>query len=63
MTENILKFKKTTKYYEDKVTIINKSLDNSMNDFEEKKKVNETFPYLVENLIREKINPFFIKGL
>ena len=34
----IKEFKKTTRYYEDKVTSINKSLDNTMNDFEEKMK-------------------------
>ena len=31
-------FKKTTRYYEDKVTTINKDLDNAMNEFEEKMK-------------------------
>ncbi len=34
----IKEFKKTTRYYENKVTTINKSLDNAMNDFEEKMK-------------------------
>ena len=34
----IKEFKKTTRYYEDKVTTINKSLDNAMNGFEEKMK-------------------------
>ena len=34
----IKKFKKTTRYYEDKVITINKNLDNAMNDFEEKMK-------------------------
>ena len=34
----IKEFKKTTKYYENKVTTINKNLDNAMNDFEEKLK-------------------------
>ena len=29
-------FKKTTRYYENKVNIINKSLDNAISDFEEK---------------------------
>ena len=32
----IKEFKKTTKYYENKVETINKNLDNAMNDFEEK---------------------------
>lgn len=34
----IKEFKKTTRYYEDKVITINKNLDNAMNDFEEKMK-------------------------
>lgn len=34
----IKEFKKTTRYYEDKVITINKNLDNVMNDFEEKMK-------------------------
>lgn len=34
----IKEFKKTTRYYEDKAIIINKNLDNAMNDFEEKMK-------------------------
>ena len=34
----IKEFKKTTKYYENKVITINKNLDNAMNDFEEKMK-------------------------
>lgn len=34
----IKEFKKTTRYYENKVETINKSLDNAMNDFEEKMK-------------------------
>lgn len=34
----IKEFKKTTRYYENKVTTINKNLDNAMNDFEEKMK-------------------------
>ena len=34
----IKEFKKTTRYYEDRVTTINKNLDNAMNEFEEKMK-------------------------
>ena len=34
----IKEFKKTTRYYENKVETINKRLDNAMNDFEEKMK-------------------------
>ena len=36
--QKVKKFKKTTRYYENKVTTINKNLDNAMNDFEEKMK-------------------------
>ncbi len=36
--QKVKEFKKTTRYYEDKVTTINKSLDNAMNEFEEKMK-------------------------
>lgn len=34
----IKEFKKTTRYYENKVETLNKNLDNAMNDFEEKMK-------------------------
>ena len=34
----IKEFKKITRYYEDKVTSINKNLDDTMNEFEEKMK-------------------------
>ena len=36
--QKVKEFKKATRYYEDKVTIINKDLDNAVNDFEEKMK-------------------------
>ena len=36
--QKVKEFKKTTRYYENKVEIINKRLDNAMNDFEEKMK-------------------------
>lgn len=36
--QKVKEFKKTTRYYENKVTTINKNLDNAMNDFEEKMK-------------------------
>ena len=36
--QKLKEFKKTTRYYEDKVTTINKNLDNAMNEFEEKMK-------------------------
>lgn len=36
--QKVKDFKKTTRYYENKVEVINKNLDNAMNDFEEKMK-------------------------
>ena len=36
--QKVKEFKKTTRFFEDKVTTINKSLDNAMSDFEEKMK-------------------------
>lgn len=36
--QKVREFKKTTRYYENKVETINKILDNAMNDFEEKMK-------------------------
>ena len=36
--QKVKEFKKTTRYYETKVTTINKNLDNAMNEFEEKMK-------------------------
>ena len=36
--QKIKEFKKTTRYYEDKVTIINKNLDNAISNLEEKMK-------------------------
>ena len=36
--QKVKEFKKTTRYYENKVETINKRLDNAMNDFEEKMK-------------------------
>lgn len=38
----IKEFKKTTRYYENKVETINKSLDNAMNEFEEKIKTTKS---------------------
>ena len=36
--QKVREFKKTTRYYENKVEVINKRLENAMNDFEEKMK-------------------------
>ena len=50
----IKEFKKTTRYYEDKVTTINKSLDNAMNDLEEKLKTTKTIPFDKKHIVVEK---------
>ncbi len=50
----VKEFKKTTRYYEDKVTTINKSLDNAMNDFEEKMKTTKNIPFDKKHVLVEK---------
>ena len=50
----IKEFKKTTRYYEDKVNTINKSLDNAMNDLEEKMKTTKTIPFDKKHIVIEK---------
>ncbi len=50
----IKEFKKTTRYYEDKVNTINKSLDNAMNDLEEKMKTTKTIPFDKKHIVVEK---------
>ena len=50
----IKEFKKTTRYYEDKVNTINKSLDNAMNDLEEKMKTTKTIPFYKKHIVVEK---------
>lgn len=50
----IKEFKKTTRYYEEKVTTINKSLDNAMNDLEEKMKNTKTIPFDKKHIVVEK---------
>lgn len=50
----IKEFKKTTRYYEDKVNTINKNLDNAMNDLEEKMKTTKTIPFDKKHIVVEK---------
>ena len=40
--QKVKEFKKTTRYYEDKVTTINKNLDNAISDFDEKMKTTKS---------------------
>ena len=46
-------FKKTTRYFEEKVTTINKGLDNAMSNFEEKMKTNKNIPFDKKHIIVE----------
>lgn len=50
----VKEFKKTTRYYEDKVTTINKNLDNAMSDFEEKMKTTKNIPFDKKHVLVEK---------
>ena len=50
----IKEFKKTTRYYEEKVNTINKSLDNSMKTLEEKMKTTKTIPFDKKHIVIEK---------
>lgn len=50
----IKEFKKTTRYYEDKVNTINKSLDNAMKTLEEKMKTTKTIPFDKKHIVVEK---------
>ncbi len=46
--------KKTTRYYENKVTTINKGIDNAMNDFEDKMKTTKNVPFDKKHILVEK---------
>jgi len=52
--QKVREFKKTTRYYENKVDIINKSLDNAMNEFEEKMKTTKSIPFDKKHVLVEK---------
>lgn len=41
--QKVKEFKKTTRYYENKVDVINKNLDNAMNNLEEKMKTTKIY--------------------
>ena len=46
--------KKTTRYYENKVKVINTRIDNAMNDFEEKMKTTKNIPFNKTHVLVEK---------
>ena len=46
--------KKTTRYYENKVGIINKKIDNAMNEFEAKMKITKNIPFNKTHVLVEK---------
>lgn len=50
----IKEFKKTTRFYEDKVTTINTKLDNAMNEFENKMKTTKSIPFNKTHVLVEK---------
>lgn len=52
--QKVREFKKTTRYYENKVDVINKNLDNAMNDFEEKMKTTKNIPFNKTHVLVEK---------
>ncbi len=52
--QKVREFKKTTKYYENKVETINKKLDDAMNDFDEKMKTTKNIPFDKKHVIVEK---------
>lgn len=47
-------FKKTTRYYENKVDVINSKLDKAMNDFEEKMQTTKNIPFNKTHVLVEK---------
>lgn len=52
--QNVREFKKTTRYYENKVEIINKNLDNAMNELDEKMKTTKNIPFDKKHILVEK---------
>ena len=52
--QKVREFKKTTRYYENKVDIINKNLDNAMNNLEEKMKTTKNIPFDKKHVLVEK---------
>ena len=52
--QKVREFKKTTRYYENKVDVINKNLDNAMNNLEEKMKTTKNIPFNKTHVLVEK---------
>jgi len=52
--QKVREFKKTTRYYENKVSTINKNLDNAMNNLEEKMKTTKNVPFDKKHVLVEK---------
>ncbi len=52
--QKVREFKKTTRYYENKVGTINKKLDNAMNELEEKMKTTKNIPFDKKHLLVER---------
>lgn len=52
--QKVREFKKTTRYYENKVETINKNLDNAMNEFEEKMGTTKNIPFDKKHVLVEK---------
>ncbi len=52
--QKVREFKKTTRYYENKVNTINKDLDIAMNKFEEKMKTTKNIPFDKKHVLIEK---------
>lgn len=52
--QKVREFKKTTRYYENKVDVINKNLDNAMNNLEEKMKTAKNIPFNKTHVLVEK---------
>ena len=52
--QKVREFKKTTRYYENKVETMNKNLDNAMNEFEEKMETTKNIPFDKKHVLVEK---------
>ena len=52
--QKVKEFKKNTRYYENKVEIINKELDNAISDFEERMKTTKNIPFDKKHVLIEK---------
>lgn len=52
--QKTMELKKTTRYYENKVDVINSKLDKAMNDFEDKMKTTKSIPFNKTHMLIEK---------